>query len=376
MPDPVRAGASRIILFVRAKEMPKGIPLDPNPRAQNINKSVYKDVLASLLNRECEPDAFHLKNKGITAIASTVAKVDGHEDSYLVEFEPGQGIVDGGHTYQIVLEGQRDPTLSDSQFVKVELLLGLPGGLATEIAGGLNTAVQVQDMSLDNLGGLFDWVQAAIPGEPYESAIAYRENEADKQLDVRTVVALLTLFNIALYPNDGAEYPIAAYSSKAAVLNQFRSNQESFKRLTKILPDILELSDLVSFNARDLHNEMGGKAGRLAFMETRKTGEFRFPFIQASSKYRLTNGALYPMLGAFRWMVELGPDGLYAWKGSFADVKHLWETAGSELMRVTQSTSDELGRNPNAIGKSRNHWSTMHSVLIKKQLMGGQPQSP
>src|SRR5690606_24146990 len=100
-----------------------------------------------------------------------------------------------------VLEGQASEELSEDQYVKFEILVDVPEDLITEIAGGLNTAVQVQEMSLANLGERFEWIKEALRGEPYDSAIAYKENEADKELDVRDIVAYMTLFNIDLYPN-------------------------------------------------------------------------------------------------------------------------------------------------------------------------------
>lgn len=39
------------------------------------------------------------------------------------------------------------------------------------------------------------------------------------------------------------------------------------------------------------------------------------------------------------------------------------------LMRATQETSDENKRKVHAIGRSRNHWSTLHSIVAKHQLM-------
>lgn len=367
MPDPVIAGAQRHILMVRAADVPRDIPLDPNPREQNIDRRVYRDVLESLMNAgDVEPNTFHLKNKGITAIA---AAVRGGDDRLIVTFDEGQGIVDGGHTYRIIQRGQDSEELPDEQFVKFEILVGVPSALVADIAGGLNTAVQVQEMSLANLEGKFDWIQKRLAGEPYESVIGYKENEPDKMLDVRDVVAFMTLFNIELYPNDGAEYPITAYRAKVTALQQYLAKPDSFMRLSPILPDILRLSDLISFESRQLHNEAGGKGGKLAFMAHKARGQYDFPFIGKKSEYRLDNGALYPMLGAFRWMVEEGPDGKFRWKGTFEDVKVTWNEAGAELMRATQATSNEFSRNSNAIGKSRNHWATLHSIVIKHQLM-------
>ncbi len=370
MPDPVIPGSQRHILLVRAKDVPEGLPLDPNPRDQNINKRVYRDVLASLMNEDgAAPDTFHLKNKGITLIAAGVREVNPGEFS--VAFDEGHGIVDGGHTYRVLLEGQSREGLSDEQYVKMEILVGVPPDLITDIAGGLNTAVQVQEMSLANLSDKFDWIKEALKGEPYESVIAYKENETEKMLDVRDVVAYMTLFNIDLYPNDQrSRYPITAYRAKVTALADFLKdeNYESFKKMRKILPDILKLADTISHDARDLHNRTGGKAGKLAFVDGRKSGEYQFPFLGKTGPYKLSAGALYPMLGAFRWMVEEGADGMYHWKGSFQDVLALWDLTGGDLMRLTQAASDENGRNPNAIGKSLQHWTTLYSQVGFAQL--------
>ena len=119
----------------------------------------------------------------------------------------------------------------------------------------------------------------------------------------------------------------------------------------------------------ELHNKAGGKGGKLAFVESRKRGKYEFPFVGKESETRLTRGALLPMLGAFRWMVAEDEDGDFTWKGSFDDVLELWRETGAELMRATQSTSDDLSRQPNLIGKSRNHWATLHSTVAKRNLM-------
>ena len=368
IPDPVLEGAERHILWVRAKDLPAGIPLDPNPREQNANRRIYRDVLDSLMNKDCEPDSFHLKNKGITMIASGVVPQQKKDSAYKIYFADGHGIVYGGHTYTIVQDGQNDDRLSEQQHVKLEILVGIPMNLVTDIAGGLNTSVQVQEMSLANLDNKFEWIKTALAGEPYESVIAYKENEADKALDVRDVVAFMTLFNIDRYPNNGSEYPVNAYHSKAKTLREFLNGSETYSKMRKILPEILTLSDIVSFGAREHHNAAGGRAGGLSFVDQSSRG-FDFPFIGKHSEYKLARGALIPMLGAFRWMVEESSSGDFQWKGSFKDVKELWEKSAAELMRATQATSDELGRSPDAIGKSRNHWATLHSIVLRKQLV-------
>ena len=363
LPDPVTKNAERYIAYVKAADVPPGIPLDPNPRGQNIDRLVYRDVRTSLLNQN-DP-SFHLKNKGITMIAERVRATSGQP----LEIRLGaqHGILDGGHTYKIILEGQEEE-VPDNQFVKFEILVGVDEELVTDIAGGLNTGIQVQQMSLANLDGQFAWIKERLSDPIYEAAIAYREND-DRPFDVRDVIAYMALFNIDLYPNDKSEYPITAYRAKSTTLKQFIDKPDSYAKLKGILPEILELADTIRCEAPPLHNSAGGRAGGLAFVDQKQKGTYSFPFIERQSQSRLTSGALFPMLGGFRWMVEEADDGSIQWKGSFKEVKALWKKLGPELMKTTQETSGELGRKPNAIGKSRSHWATMHGIVLKEQLI-------
>jgi len=374
LPDPVFPTAERHVFLCAAAEIPVDLPKDPNPRNQRIDRPIWREIKKHLLNEEGTPNTFHLKNKGITVIAQKVERVD--DEHYKVSLSPGHGIVDGAHTYELLIQS-RDEILEKnnngedqiSQFVKFEVLTGVEKDLATEIAGGLNTAVQVQTMSLANLEHHFDWMKAELKSEPYAEAIAFRENE-DAIYDARDVVVMLDLFNIYAFPNDGQEHPIRAYSKKATVLDYYLDNKGEYERLRPILKDILALHDTISLEARDLHNKTGGKGGRLAFVESRVRGAYRFHFINREGPFRLAVGALFPMLGAFRWMVQEDPStGMATWRGKYRDVLNLWRKVGGEMMRATQATSDELARNLNAIGKSRNHWANLHSTVAKHDLM-------
>ncbi|MBS2031365.1 MAG: AIPR family protein [Deltaproteobacteria bacterium] len=374
LPDPVFGpNAQRTIFMVPVHAVPTGIPRDPNPRAPDINKSVWKDIRRHLLNEEGEPNTFHLKNKGITILASEVEKLS--EEKYALHFEPGDGIVDGGHTYELLTDAADDIArlgASDvplKQFVKIEVLTGLPANLVTEIAGGLNTAIQVQSYSLENLRGSFDWLRAALDTKSYGKHVAFREND-DGLIDVRDVLVLLDLFNIAEFPNASSEYPLRAYGSKQNVLESYVAHPEHYKALEPLLHDILSLHDLIGSEARSKHNETGGKAGSLAFVEDKKKGTFDFPFLGRKSEYRLSRAALLPMLGAFRWMVKSNPtSGKLEWDGGYSMVLKVWEAAGGELMRATQVTSAENNRLVHAIGRARNHWQSLHNIVAKHHLM-------
>ena len=130
--------------------------------------------------------------------------------------------------------------------------------------------------------------------------------------------------------------------------------------------DILVLHDTVSANARDLYNDGGGKkGGKLKFVESVKSKKaFPFPFIGEEKSYRLSGGALIPMLGAFRAAVMVDPKtNEIVWQNGFHKVIRLWGQTAKDLMEATQETSEELGRNPNAIGKSKKHWAYLHNMV-------------
>lgn len=364
--------AERHLFVMPVRELPPELPLDPNARRPNIRKRVYQDVKQSLLNKEGEPGTFHLKNKGITIVAQSISQTGDHD--YTVTMKRGvHGIVDGGHTYTLIRENLSNPELPENQYVQVEVRIGVPDAWIPEIAGGLNTSVQVQDMSLDHLAGRFDWLKLDLKGEPYSKEIAWSEND-NGEYDARDILSLLTMFNILLFPNDQDEHPVMAYEKKSLVLKAFEDHTPKFELMKPIIKDILKFHDIVAKDARDVWNKAnGGRGGGLAFMEKRERGQFKFIFTGQTGQYRLMNGALYPLLAAFRWYVQQDRiKGTLKWRDGFAAILKAWDDVGGELLKATHLESNERGRNPNAIGKSRNHWANLHTRVAKFDLMARQ----
>lgn len=380
IPDPLEEGAERHIFLCEVEHLPAELPKFPNPRAQNIDRGIWKDIRRHLLNEEGTPNTFHLKNKGITLVASGVQKVS--ESSYTVSFGPKDGILDGGHTYELVMATQdeiREHNADEDQepirqYVKIEVLTGVERDLLTELAGGLNTAIQVQRWSLENLKGKFEWIKDDLALEPYAGRIAFKENEPGTHLDVRDIIVLLDLMNVVDFPNENGEHPVRAYTSKSSVLDHYVEHESNYEKLRPILKDVLKLYDIICSEGPALHNDAGGKAGKLAFVESR-TALYSFPFMSKGgkveqSKSRLVTGAAYPMLAAFRWCVELSPKtGKARWAMPFKDVVEVWRQSGAELMRATQMTSVANGRKANAIGRNSMHWANLHNIVAKHSLM-------
>ncbi len=364
LPDPVldkEWGITRHILYVPVRAVPEGIPLDPNARTPNLRKRMYRQVEESLLDKgENWPGTFHLKHKGITMIAHSVDAAG--EDNYTVSIKEGEGIVDGGHSYQLILNHKDDDELPEEQVVKFEILCGVPNDWIADIAGGLNTSIQVQPKSLDNLAGKFNWLKEDLSEEPYADRIAWREND-EGVYDVLYLLSLLTCFNIFAYPNDGDGQPVVAYEKKTEVLKQFERNPDQYKRLRPIVKSIFELHDRIGYESKDIYNAATkGKFGRWSFVEMKKPGPYVFTGLP--SEHQLMTGALFPLLGAMRWMVVEDPaTGEAMWQDGFPSVLELWRDVAPELLIQTGQASQELGRNPHTLGRSRNHWSSLHSKV-------------
>lgn len=371
------------VLLSRAIDVPDGIPKTPNPRVQAIDKGIYKEVKESLEN--ADDLTFHLKNKGITILAHDVEYSSDKKTASICLEEGVDGIADGAHTYEIIRKAKTEGTCPEGQYVKFEVLTGIPEKMGPDITGGLNTAVQVDDASLLNLKKEFDWVKMTLSKTGYGDLISYKQNEGRDEgrvYDIREILGIMTLFNVNLFPYP--KHPKEAYVSKAKCLDLYSEkeensekgkNKESFKMLEPILTEILFLHDYVHLQSRVRYNAVkGGKAGSMkgVYAEKKKGHDFIFIDESTLAEYKLEDrqrklydGALYPMLGAMRFLVEQKPgDKFYSWKlKSFDAVKKFFDEVAPELVATTYQTSKTYGLKPNPIGKDENHWDNMYKTV-------------
>lgn len=380
MPDPnfnKTAGIEHYLMLVNCRDIPQDLPLEANARRPNTRKHVYKEVRESLLGLHGEPGSFHLKNKGIVIVADSVTQKTGSNDEYIITLNrTRQGILDGGHTYQLITEAQDTEDLPEDQFVFVQIRTSVPKEWIPDISQGLNTAVQVQDMSLFHLAGKFSWLKAEMDSTHYGKKIAWSENDAG-ELTARDIIALMFLMNIKLFP-DSNRHPNAGYEKKSEPLKEFDNDDESFRQMKPILHELLYLHDWISFMAVDFYNEGAGRNGvkgrgaGLSFVKQRGERKPFVPIFMNSHKgfdARLEDAALYPILAAFRVFIEKDPaTGDMRWISGFEAVKLAWRDLAFELMKATMHTAAEVGRSNNAIGKSRLHWDGLYQKVENYKL--------
>jgi len=371
---PVFPEIEKHYMLVRAVDLPEGIRKDANAReSTGLNRRVYKDVQRSLIADQGMPGIFDLKNKGIVILAESVKKTG--DDLYEVQINDGQGIVDGGHTYEIIINAQVDSTIPDDQYVEVQVRTGVPANLITEISSGLNTGIAVKAHSIANLDGKYEWIKEELVSEKFYKRIAWRESD-EGDYDVRDLISVLEAMNVIDFPNDTGTHPIAAYEAVNRVAEKFSADAElneknpensTYRRFRPILKDALKLFDVIRRDFRDVYNgQKLGFAGALDIMEkAAKDKTFDFPFSgREPSTYRLTKGALYPLFAAFRNKVRINKQTRLAeWEGGFQSVLDLWKTCQIELVTQTQAAIKDYGRKPDILGKSRGHWNNVHKTV-------------
>jgi len=200
---------------------------------------------------------------------------------------------------------------------------------------------------------------------PYKDKIAFKQNER-KDFDIRDIIAFLTLFNVENRELKG-RHPKEAYTSKAACLKLYKNDQKSYEMLRPILKDILYLHDYIHIRSREVYNEKTrGRAGAMkGVFESRDRKPFRFVFTGEERKFKLFSGALYPMFGAMRFLVEKKSGAkYYSWKlDSFDQVKAFFDIVAADMVQTTYNTSLIYGGKPNPIGKDDNHWANLYKTV-------------
>lgn len=371
---PVFPNTEKHYFLVQAREVPSGIRTDANARdPEGLNRRVYREVHESLMGRDAIPGSFDLMNKGIVCLADAVKRID--DNNYEISIRDGQGIVDGGHTYKIICDAQNDPSMPENQFVEIQVRTGVDDKLITDISRGLNTGMQVKDHSIAHLAGKFEWIKDELKSESYFHRIAWKESDSG-DYDVRDIICVLEAMNVFDFPNDSSMHPVSAYEKWSVPTKKFSDDYDEhdpdieaskYYRLRPIMKDALALFDRIRKDFRDVYNASDlGIAGALDIVEEArgKHKAFDFPFAGLEpSQYRLTKGALYPIFAAFRNMVEIGPDGIAHWRGSFNAVVSLWQSVAPELAKQTKQAIKDYGHKPDVLGKNRGHWTNMHQTV-------------
>lgn len=392
---------NKLSLLVRCSDMPDNIPFGSNPREANkrsLNKKIYKDVKDSLLGEGLEnPGFFDLMNRGIVAIVQKAEFVSKDADgvtTFRLHFSGDYGLVDGGHTYRIITSINADDELraiaaKSNQHVELRVIeiphIAEASSLIPVIAKGLNTSVQVDDMSIANLGKKFANLKNALDARfsdaisnwpakaEYESLIGWKQTDVS-YMDAKEILSILLALDVDRYPLSGDAQPVISYSSPGTALKSIILN-ENVDKFVEIAADGLELFNTIQAEFKDKYNNLKngqGKGGLLSIVEGKKRGTYPFPFSNhPDDSHRLMKGACLPIFSAFRVYMKYDRDsGRLNWNVPFEKVIEGWEVYSDTLINRTIEAAGSQKRNvANSIGKDSAHWrGLVEGVLIKQRL--------
>src|ERR1700674_1030193 len=361
-----------------AEWMGKEIPDEVNPRSHDLEmgkSNVARDIRRTI---EDAPGDFFLANRGATVVAESLRFDPTRSEVEIVIGDPDiHGLADGATSDAVIEVVQR--AVADGRSFKsltyeeipdnlktarfhVEVIVGITGREKIGvIARGRNTSRQVKSWSLADFRGAFDWIRDILEKSPvFANKIGYEEN-AGKPVTVLDVISLMTLFSREWDekgPGMKRKAPTVAYSSKGRMDARLQDPKLApyYTALAPILEDILKLHDHVYAAFSDAYKTAmgGGKLGRRRGVENQP---IKLALTGAEAPYELTNGYVFPLLAAFRALVEYPEGDKAKWK--FDPIK-FFATHGPELVSVLIEQVDNLGGNPQLAGKSRAVYTSLH----------------
>lgn len=364
--DPFLNGQSKkYVFYVKASEIPLGIPMNTNPREQKLNSQVAKAIEDSL----CSNDrAFHLKNRGIVLSAESVT-YNNQKEIVTIDFSDEQvhGNIDGGHTYKIVCEHKDE---NPNQYVQFEVMTGVEN-IIEELARARNTSVQVDEKSMAELANKFDPIKEGLQGMPFYKRIAFKQNQLEvdslsgknlKMIDARDIVAIINMFEME--HGDQKMQPTQAYSSKSRMLQVYLEDPERYRRFTNIAPDIFDLFDTIETEFAEAYNSAGGRYGRKKYSGYKDNKIVcRSKFTEQEMIYKVPDGLLYPVVGAFRTLVIYNEDtDKYEWYNGVNPIT-VWNACKVSLVKKVMDFAGSIGDNPNAVGKDSNIWDLAYMTV-------------
>ncbi len=253
-------------ITVRARNLPQTWKLGPNARYADLKAKPAKEMLNTLAS---DPESFVLKNNGMMLVAKSLES-KGNEVTLVCsepeegEFAPGHGVLNGGHTYKVLLEALTDakryPNAGDA-VVLVTVALGIEDEEISRISKARNTSEKVPLHALRNLDGDWTELKKYLPTESRQ-LVFFKPNEPDvdpdANFDVTDLVRRLAVMNNELFPAENGEHPVRAYSGIGALVRQY--DKKKFIKLAQRLPDILKLEELVVRKWEELYGRNRAKA--------------------------------------------------------------------------------------------------------------------
>jgi hypothetical protein len=162
------------VAVVSCNDFPSTIPLDANLREPRKTSKVYQNIVDTLIE---EPRSFFGSNSGIRIIASN-CEIRSNQDSRFLTFkvDKGQGITNGGHTYQAIFTAKRNDANISEASVLLIVHVSLNSLDIAKFSSRLNTSTKVDNRSLRFKQYVFKDIQAKLEEHRYHY-VSYYQNQ-------------------------------------------------------------------------------------------------------------------------------------------------------------------------------------------------------
>ncbi len=296
-------GTTKTTVYVDVCDIPNNIPMECNPRLQNMKSAVVKAIKQTLVE---DDGLFHILNRGITITAESI-KVKGNSLVIEINDFETQGCIDGGHTYKSILEYQ-DIIQPETQYVTVEILTGnIVMNNFVKLAMARNRSQQVQDKSLAELNNEFDWIKEAIKNE--NVSVIYKENE-DGNVPIEFIIWIMTVVNSRFGESTCTARPKESMTAFIKYNKEYGLNIEKnpFYAAKDILIDSMKVFDFI-----EVH--FGNKIKCFSKIKVVNKGNFKSTIYGTPMKYKIPKQFLYPVYTAMRAIIGVDDKtGLLFWK--------------------------------------------------------------
>lgn len=363
----------KYVCYVQANSIPFEISkwMETNPREQKMTTNVANKIKDSLRDNKY----FHELNRGILISSLNVEWNNKTEELIISLDNPDiHGNIDGGHTLRAILEAKSENYLSDDKYVFFEIFEGIESPV--ELAAARNTFIQVDLKSIAELENSFDVLKNVLSNTAFYNRIQFKMNEHHNDdivpIDVREIIAIILMFSQEIYPYKTTEgilsdvQPSQCYSGKEASLKKFLKQnggseekqkidrENMIKNMKPIIGDIFDLWETIETSFASVTNGTGKRFGTRKY--TKHDGDKvvgKSFLLQQDLLYYIPKGLMYPVVGAFRALVQKKPNGIYYWKKNPFDV---WDAIGAKLVTIVL---DEKIENPDVLAKNSNLWSNL-----------------
>ncbi len=351
-----------------------------NVRDPKLTGSLTREICQSFLENI---DMFLFLNRGlvISVAEARFDNVAGTAQLTLTDPEL-HGLLDGGHTYEIIKRNRNSLATGEKQYVKIEIIEGFDPLELVKLVDARNSSNQVRDESLMNLAGEFEKIKAVLDGMPYSELIAYKEYEMSsngepKPISVREIISYLITMDMRNFSR--ASHPINSYRSKAACLKHFSEHAKDFEPIYPIAKDVLRLWDTIHRELPNLYNKVrgdrggvsGGKFGKLTGVSVTDSNDQQLYFLDDTSRYVIPAGLKYPILGAFRALLE-ERKGQYSWANGSDPCDLLRGELGQDLVQTIGDFALDA-QNPSKTGKSLLVWQSCYQCAELTRLRAWRP---